>query len=107
MNAIFGHWKTTLSGSLTALLSLCGIILSAKMNPNLFPEYSPFISLLSAKEIGYISAVALLGKMYMSAIQKDPDKTMAQLPGQSVPQAVSAHPVPDDPNAKVISPSKE
>lgn len=103
-NRIVGSWKSTLANVLTAVLGLTGVILTAQANPGSFPEYSPILHLLNAHQLGLIALVSGIAKLLMGAVETDPDKTLAKVPGVAAPQMVGAHPVPDDPKAKAVMP---
>lgn len=90
---MFAHWKSTVSGLLTVSLSTSAAFLAPPLN-----------ALVSAKVVLWCSAFQVIGKIWISLITQDPDKVLATVPGNPVPQAVSAHPVPNDPAAKAVVP---
>lgn len=93
MNTILSSWKSSLTG-LLSFLTTTGLILLASGSNILNPTATKYVTLGLA-----------LARGYMALISKDPDKVMAMVPGSPTPQAVSAHPVPDNPAAKpVINP---
>jgi hypothetical protein len=83
-NAV-SHWKSTVSGLLTATLATSAALMT-------YPPIAAHIKLMSI-----LGGVQLVGKVWIALISQDPDKVMAIVPGSSVPQAVPAHAMPDNP----------
>ena len=95
MNAFLLNWKSTVSGFLTASLATTAAFLSPPLN-----------QLISPQHVLWIGAFQVVGKIWIGLITKDADKTLATVPGDSSPQVVAAHPVPDSPTAKAVVESK-
>lgn len=96
MNNILSHWKSTVSGLLTATLATSAAFLAPPLN-----------TLVSAKVILWLGAFQIIGKVWIGMISQDPDKVMAIVPGNPVPQAVPAHPLPDNPLAVPVTKAPE
>lgn len=58
---------------------------------------------ISPTVMAWLSFVAGLARLYVGLQQQDADRVLAQLPGNSVPEPVPAHPVPDAPGAVVVT----
>lgn len=99
---IYGHWKSTVQGIVTTLLGLSGAILAVKANPAVDPSIAGLVSVIPAHWLAIIAAFSGAAKLVMGAIQQDPDKVLAKIPGQTEPQMVAAHPIPDDKNAVAV-----
>lgn len=96
MNNILTHWKSTVSGLLTATLATSAALLTPPLN-----------TLIPPKVVLYLGAAQIIGKVWIGLISQDAGTVMATVPGSSVPVAVPAHELPDDPSAKpVVSASK-
>lgn len=93
MNNLFTHWKSTVSGILTVTLSTSAAFLAPPLN-----------SYVSAKIVLWCSIFQVIGKIWISAITQDAGKTLATLPGSSIPVSVPAHEIPDNPAATPVKP---
>ena len=59
-------------------------------------------SFLSPKVTTYITIGLALARAYMALITTDADKVLAVVPGNPIPQVVSAHSIPDNPQATPV-----
>jgi hypothetical protein len=84
----FASWKSTVSSILTTTLATSAAFLAPPLN-----------SLIAPKHVLWLGAFQVVGKIWIGAIQKDPDTVLAKVPGIAEPQVVAAHAIPDDPKA--------
>lgn len=87
------NWKSTVSSILTATLATSAAFLAPPLN-----------TLVSAKVILWIGAAQIIGKIWIGLLTQDAGTTLAILPGDSKPEVVPSHEVPDEPAATVVKP---
>jgi hypothetical protein len=92
VNNILTHWKSTVSGILTATLATSAAFLAPPLN-----------SLVPAKVILWLGAFQIIGKVWIGLISQDAGTVQAYIPGQVGVQNVPAHELPDDPKAVVVT----
>lgn len=88
-------WKTTTAGILSAAMATTGPLtayFALIHNPTAWQAQVP----------GALTLVAGLCRAWIGVISKDAGTEQAILPGESEPQTVSSHEVPDIKGAKVI-----
>jgi hypothetical protein len=93
MNTILTHWKSSLSGILTATLATSAAFLAPPLN-----------TMVSAKVILWLGAFQIVGKIWIGLISKDAGTTLAITPGSTTPEAVPSHELPDQPAARAVLP---
>jgi hypothetical protein len=91
MNTILTHWKSSVSGLLTATLATSAAFLAPPLN-----------TLIPAKWVLYLGAAQIIGKVWIGLISQDAGTVQAVIPGQPGIQTVPSHEIPDDPKAVVI-----
>jgi hypothetical protein len=96
MNLILVHWKSTVSGFLTASLATSAAFLAPPLNAYIPP-----------KVVLWLGAFQIIGKIWIGLISKDAGTVEAIVPGSSTPQSVPAHEIPDDPKAVVVKPASQ
>ena len=94
MNQIFVHWKSTVSGLLTASLATSAAFLAPPLNAYVPP-----------KVVLWLGAFQIVGKVWIGLISKDAGTVEAIVPGSSTPQSVPAHEIPDNPQAVIVPPA--
>lgn len=90
----------TINVSKTTLNGLIALFIAAVPMAEAYPGLHIPPTLMA-----WLSFVAGLARAYVGFKQQDADRVLAKLPGQPEPTPVPAHPVPDDPKAKVITPT--
>jgi hypothetical protein len=94
VNNILTHWKSSVSGLLTATLATSAAFLAPPLN-----------TLVSAKVILWVGAFQIIGKIWIGLISQDAGTVQAMVPGKEGVQTVPAHELPDDPKAvPVVTP---
>lgn len=96
MTNFSGSWKSTASGLLNGLAGTC-LVVSGFLQQTPSLHVDPRIPLAC-------TLIPLLCNVWVHLIMQDADKVNAIVPGNPVPQAVPAHPVPDNPADKVVVP---
>lgn len=91
---MLAHWKTTVQSWLTVIIGLP-------------PALSAFDNLMPPKVAIIISVSAAIAKVVLGQFQQDAGVSLAVLPGQTTPQAVPSHEVPNDPAAVPVAPTTE
>lgn len=90
MTPLLQNWKTSLAGLLTVTLATTAALLACP----------PVAAHPKWIVIGGGAQVVL--KLWISLIQQDAGKTLAQVAGSATPQVVPSHEIPDDPTAKPL-----
>ena len=85
---LLANWKTTVQSLLSGVIGLSTV--------------APTLSFLSPKHAGWLVSSGVLAKVILGLFQKDAGSTMAQVPGESSPQLVPSHEIPDSPTATAI-----
>lgn len=94
MNNALLHWKSTLSGFLTVtLVTTAGLL-----------TYPPVAE--HPKTMAILGGIQFVVKIWVSMIQQDSGKQLAEVPGQDKPVVVDAHQVPNDPAATAVVETK-
>jgi hypothetical protein len=97
--------KTTVAGVLSAIATT-GATASAALAPYQLTAPSGV-----AARIGYVvmglTVITAIARVWVGYLTPDADQTPAIPRGGGEPQLVPAHPVPDDPAAKVVIPDQK
>jgi hypothetical protein len=94
VNNILTHWKSSLSGLLTATLATSAAFLAPPLN-----------TMVPAKVVLWLGAFQIIGKIWIGLISQDAGTVLAQVPGSATPKAVPSHEIPDQPSARAVLPA--
>lgn len=109
MNSFLTHWKSTVTGLLSAAIAILTpidtLLAANDLSVGAGIHWST-LSPITKVGIGVNTSLAIL-RGVMGAITKDVGTVPAVIPGQPGIQNVPAHEIPDDPAAKVVIPASD